>query len=324
VIADLRGLGHKTLKSIARELNARELPCFKGGQWDHMAVRRTLRWLPEKQRQSIYLTRMEFASPLRPVIEEIQAAGNLGTQSIADALNARGIRGSLGGRWEHAQVRSLLKRLSMVAKKPVTLADWLPTLAPIVLEVRATGHLSTTAMVTELNARGVRACRGGRWTEPRLRAALSDMRKHKIDYEPKEDVATAATIRKWLRCGLAEWVPSLAPIVTEIRAVGHLSTAEMVSELNARGIRACHGGRFTMQRLQVALRWMRKHKIDYEPKEDFALETRLDAAKAKNPKRSKRRRSGKSTATRVARRPSKSKRLSRGVHKSARAPPPRR
>jgi DNA invertase Pin-like site-specific DNA recombinase len=313
VIADVRGSGHKTLKSIARELNARGVPCFKGGLWDHMAVRRTLRWLPEEQRQSIYLTQEEFASRLRPVIEEIQAAGNLGAQSIADALNARGIRGSLGGRWEHAQVRSLLKRLSMVAKKPVTLADWLPSLAPVVMEVRSAGHLSTAAMVTELNARDVRACRGGRRTQQKLRAALRDMRKYKIDYEPKEDVATAAIIPKWLKSRLADWVPSLAPIVTEIRAAGHLSTAEMVSELDARGVRACHGGRFTMQRLQVALRWMRKCRIEYEPKEDVAFARQLGAAKSKAPKRPKRGRSAKPTAVRRVRRSPKAKRPSRGA-----------
>jgi hypothetical protein len=270
------------LNSIARALNARGVPCFKGGQWDHTTLRRALRNLPEEQRQAIYLTRMEFASRLRPVIEEIQAAGNLGVQSIADALNARGIRGSLGGRWEHAQVSSLLKSLSMVAKKPVTLADWLPSLAPIVMEIRAGGHLTTTAMKTELNERDVRTCRGDRWREQNLRAALRWMRKYKIDYEPKEDVATADIIPKWLRSRFADWVPSLAPIVTEIRAAGHLSTAEMVSELDARGVRACHGGRFTMQRLQVALRWMRKYKIDYEPKKDVAPTKQPKAAKAKN------------------------------------------
>jgi DNA invertase Pin-like site-specific DNA recombinase len=315
VITDVRGSGHKTLESIADELNARGVPCFRGGQWDHTALRRALRCVPEEQRQSVYLTREEFASRLRPVIEEIQAAGKLGSQSIADALNARGIRGSLGGRWEHAQVRSLLKRLSMVTKKPVTLADWLPSLAPVVMEVRSAGHLSTSAMVTELNARDVRTCRGGRWTDPRLRAALRDMRRYKIDYEPKEDAATAAIIPKWLKSRLADWVPSLAPIITEIRAAGHLSTAAMVGELNARGVRACYGGRFTMQRLQVALRWMRKYKIDYEPKEDVALATPLEARKAKTPRRQKRRvhprtrtrgpRSGDSSRRRAARRSSR-------------------
>jgi DNA invertase Pin-like site-specific DNA recombinase len=282
-IADVQRSGHKTLKSIARELNARGVPCFKGGQWEHTAVRRALRCLPEEQRQAIYLTRMEFASRLRPVIVEIQTAGKPGVQSIVDALNARGIRGLLGGRWAHAEVRSLLKRLSIIANKRVKLADRLPSLAPIVMEVRAAGHLFTIAMVTELNARGVRNCRGGHWTEPRLRAVLGDMRKYKIDYEPKQDIARAkAIIPKWSRGRLADWLPSLAPIVREIRAAGHLSTAAMVSELNARGVRACHGGRLTMRGLGVALREMRKREIEYEPIENVSLATRPKAAKVKN------------------------------------------
>jgi hypothetical protein len=146
-------------------------------------------YLPEDQRQSIYLTRREFASRLRPVIEELQAAGKTGAYSIRSALNARGIPAIGGGLWRHGQVHWLLKRLSMVAKRRMTLAEWLPSLAPIITEVRAAGHLPTSAMVIELNARGVRACHGGRWTMRTLRVALRGMRKYKIDYEPKEDAA---------------------------------------------------------------------------------------------------------------------------------------
>ena len=182
----------------------------------------------------------------------------------------------------------------------------------------AAGYLSAGAMMTELNARGVSNCRGGRWTTQTLRRALGEMRRCKIDYEPTDDVLLAARRAakdngpEWSKGKLADWLPSLAPILTEVRAVGHLSTAAMVRELNARGLRACHGGPWTMQRLRVALRVMRKYKIDYEPKADAALATPLDEAKAKKPKRSKVRQSIKSTASRVARRPSKSKRLSRG------------
>jgi DNA invertase Pin-like site-specific DNA recombinase len=231
VLFEVRQSGHKTLVSIARELNARGVPTRQGARWDGPAVGKTLMYLPEDQRQSIYLTRREFASRLRPVIEELQAAGKTGAYSIRSALNARGIPAIGGGLWRHGQVHWLLKRLSMVAKRRMTLAEWLPSLAPIITEVRAAGHLSTAAMVIELNARGVRACNGGRWTIPRLRVALSRMRKYKIDYEPKEDAALA---------------------------------------------------------------------------------TQPGAAKPKNPKRSKGRRSAKSTAFRLARRRSKSKRPSRG------------
>jgi hypothetical protein len=287
-------------------------------------VLKALKCLPEDQRQSIHLTRKEFAARLRPVIEEIQATGKTGVYSIAGALNARGIPGLFGGPWRSLTVRNLLKRLSMVATKRKTLADWLPSFAPIVTEVRAAGNLTAATMVGELNARGVRACCGGLWTMQTLRRALKGMRKYKIEYELKEDVLLAAQLAakakapKRSKETLADWLPSLVPIVTEVRAAGHLSTSAMVSELNARGVRACHGGRWTMERLRVALRAMRRYKIDYEPKEDAVLATRLDAAKPKKPNRSKGRRSAKSTPFRHTR-PSKSKRLSRGVRKSARA-----
>jgi DNA invertase Pin-like site-specific DNA recombinase len=189
VLFDVRQSGHKTLISIARELNARGVPTFHGARWDGPAVGKTLMLLPEDQRQSIYLTRKEFASRLRPVIEEIQAIGKTGAYSIRSALNARGIPAISGGPWHHDQVHWLLKRLSMVAKRQMTLAERLPSLAPIIAEVRAAGHLSTAAMVTELNARGMRTCHGGRWTMPRLRVALREMGRYKIDYEPKEDAA---------------------------------------------------------------------------------------------------------------------------------------
>jgi Resolvase, N terminal domain len=299
VLADVRRSGHRKLTSIGRELNARGVSTFRGGRWDGTAVQKALKCLPEDQSQSIYLTHKEFASRLRPVIEEIQAAGKTGAYSIASALNARGIPGLNGGRWRRIQVHRLLKRLSMVAKRRNTMAEWLPSLAGTITEVRAAGHLSTTAMAEELNTRGVRACRAGRWTMRRVCETLREMRRNKIDYEP--------------------WLPSVARFITEVRAAGHLSTAAMASELNARGVCARRGGRWTMRKVHDALREMQRHKIDYEPKEDVALTASLDAPKAKNPKRSKGMHSAKSTAFRPVRRPSKSKRLSRGLRKSARA-----
>jgi hypothetical protein len=41
-------------------------------------LQRALMCLPTDQRESIYLTRKELASRLRPVIEEIQAGGKTG------------------------------------------------------------------------------------------------------------------------------------------------------------------------------------------------------------------------------------------------------
>ncbi len=184
VFSDVRQSGHKTLSSIGRELNARGVPTIHGKRWDASAVQKALNCLPEDQGQSVYLTQKQFALRLRPVIEEIQAAGETGVYSIARALNALGIPGINGGIWRRVQVHRLLERISMVAKRR-TLAHWLPGVAHTITEVRAAGHLTGAAMARELNARGVGTCLDRRWTVQRVNAALREMRKLKIDYEPK-------------------------------------------------------------------------------------------------------------------------------------------
>jgi hypothetical protein len=169
------------------------VPAYRGGRWTRTLVQRALMCLPNDQGQFIYSTRNQFASILRPVIEEIQHAGKTGASSIASELNARGISGLNGGRWARVQVHRLLKRLSMVAKRRA-MADRLPSLAPILTEIRAAGHRSTAAMASELNARGVRACLGGRWNVRQVRRALREMRGRKIDCEPGEDIAFATQV----------------------------------------------------------------------------------------------------------------------------------
>jgi len=52
----------------------------------------------------------QFAASIRPMIEAIKAAGNVGLGSIAEVLNARGIRTARGGRWHASTVRNLLMR----------------------------------------------------------------------------------------------------------------------------------------------------------------------------------------------------------------------
>lgn len=51
-----------------------------------------------------------FAANTRPVIEAIQRSGIISLSGIADALNARGIRTQLGGRWYPTTVRNVLLR----------------------------------------------------------------------------------------------------------------------------------------------------------------------------------------------------------------------
>ena len=51
-----------------------------------------------------------FAASIRPMIEAIKAAGNVGLGAIAGVLNARGVRTARGGRWHASTVRNALMR----------------------------------------------------------------------------------------------------------------------------------------------------------------------------------------------------------------------
>jgi DNA invertase Pin-like site-specific DNA recombinase len=51
-----------------------------------------------------------FAANIMPVVGAIRAAGARTLASIADALNARGIRTARGGRWHISTVQNLLAR----------------------------------------------------------------------------------------------------------------------------------------------------------------------------------------------------------------------
>jgi hypothetical protein len=192
ILDDIRQSGHKTLVSIACELNARRVPAYRGGRWIPSLVQRALKCLPN---QSIYLTRNELALRLRPVVEEIQAAGKTGACSIASELNARGIRGLNGGRWRGPHVHNLLKRLRMVAKRKL-MADWLPSLAPVIAKIRAKGHLSWAATARQLNARGICGFMGGRWDRRKVGWVAEQMRNYGINYEPQKKAAVRRRQKK--------------------------------------------------------------------------------------------------------------------------------
>jgi hypothetical protein len=192
VLAVIRRSGHKTLASIACELNAKGVPTRRGGPWTPSLMQRVLSCLPKDQ--TSYLTRNELALRLRPVIEEIYATGKTGAYSIASELNARGIPGLHRGLWRTPHVHKLLDRLSMVAKRKV-MADWLPSLAPVIANIRAADYLSWSAMAGELNARGVRAL-GGRWNRRKVGWVLERMRSYNINYEPQKDAMMRRRKRK--------------------------------------------------------------------------------------------------------------------------------
>jgi DNA invertase Pin-like site-specific DNA recombinase len=255
---------------------------------------------------------------LAPVIAEIRAAGFVSAIAVARQLNARGIRPVRADRWSPSSVRCVLSRLSLgrslsEARQARRAAKqrWAAALAPAISDVRRSGHKTLTSIGRELNAKGVLTFQGGRWNRTIMQKALMCL--------PEDQSQSVYLTRKEftsrLRPVASAWLSSLARIITKVRTAGHLTTAAMASELNARRVCACRGGRWTARKLRYALTRMRRCKIECEPKEDAALATQLDAAKPKKPKRSKGRRSAKSTAFRHAR-PSKSKRLSRRVRKS--------
>ena len=55
-----------------------------------------------------------FAAEVAPIIREAQGVGAATLQSVADALNARGIATSQGKRWQPATVKNALKRSRMI------------------------------------------------------------------------------------------------------------------------------------------------------------------------------------------------------------------
>ena len=51
-----------------------------------------------------------FAANVAPIVREVQSSGVRSLRGIASALNARGVKTARGGRWQAAQVQSVLTR----------------------------------------------------------------------------------------------------------------------------------------------------------------------------------------------------------------------
>lgn len=52
----------------------------------------------------------QFAANVRPIIDDIKAAGVSNLRGIADALNARGIKTARDGQWQAGQVKRIIDR----------------------------------------------------------------------------------------------------------------------------------------------------------------------------------------------------------------------
>jgi DNA invertase Pin-like site-specific DNA recombinase len=83
--------------------------------WSSPARQREQRVASQKGAAAIRDRAALFAANTRPVVEAIQRSGVTTLSGIAEALNARGIRTQLGGRWYPTTVRNLLRRSSELA-----------------------------------------------------------------------------------------------------------------------------------------------------------------------------------------------------------------
>lgn len=112
---------------------------------------------------------MAFASAVR----ELQASGVVARRAIADELNRRGVPTERNGRWHYTTVVRMMTRLGMVKRAAGTAGAGAAsqraslvraqTLAPVIRQLKAAGIVTPKALAMELNARGIRAPRGGSW-----------------------------------------------------------------------------------------------------------------------------------------------------------------
>src|SRR5689334_12774081 len=94
------------------------------------------------------------------------------TKAALAAAKARGTKlGNPNGLSAEARTRGTAVA---VAKRKAAAADRAADLAPVITEIKAGGRTSLRAIAAELDARGIPAPRGGKWTAPpvmRLTAA---------------------------------------------------------------------------------------------------------------------------------------------------------
>jgi DNA invertase Pin-like site-specific DNA recombinase len=91
------------------------------------------------------------------------------TRAALQSAKARGIK--LGGfRGRAGTAADCAKaRQAKSAAAAARVAD----LAPVIAEIRATGHTSLRAIASSLDFRGIPAPRGGKWSAPQVRSALA-------------------------------------------------------------------------------------------------------------------------------------------------------
>src|SRR5580704_8892172 len=116
----------------------------KGGSWRGDVVQALMARLANGLSPLSYVRRTNHLSKLRLIIKEIQASGIHSANGIGRELNARGIRGLLGGRWGANQVRQVLMRLTeglnrteFMSTQAAAAVTWVSMLKPIVARIQA-------------------------------------------------------------------------------------------------------------------------------------------------------------------------------------------
>jgi Recombinase len=122
-----------------------------------------------------------FASALR----ELQASGVVARRAIADELNRRGVPTERNGRWHYTSVVRMLTRLvnpaagrvgAGASSRQASLVR-ARTLAPLIRQIQSAGTVTPRAIAMELNARGIRASRGGKWHPTTVSRLLSRLQR---------------------------------------------------------------------------------------------------------------------------------------------------
>ena len=121
---------------------------------------------------------------LRPVIQKLAADGITGTTRIARALNDGGYPAIRGGLWVATQVEVLLKRLGFrtmpncglarsIAQRRALADTRAKAVAPLIDEMRELGAKSFAEVAKMMNERGIRTCRGNKWSATQVWRAVT-------------------------------------------------------------------------------------------------------------------------------------------------------
>lgn len=184
-----------------------------------------------------------FCLGLRPLLEELQAAGIRTEAALAAELNQRGIRAPRGGKWFPASARLLRKRIAVLAGNTVAAsartgmrtrlrpnvvalrraAERRATqMAPAVTELYASGIVTLDGIAAELYQRGIHAPRGGKWYRATIRRLLVR-------------VPGQARYTGHRRAAMVKFLRQLTPIIEGLIDLGFDTRGKLWTELNRRG-----------------------------------------------------------------------------------------